>query len=62
LLASPLYARSIYLLSPLFIYLYRLCIGTYSFHGWKRDPKFLRVGEVVPPNKHIKPFDLGFLV
>jgi len=47
----------------LYLYIYiGLCIGTYSFHGQKRDPNLLRPKEVVPLKKHIKTSDLGLIV
>jgi len=52
--ASPLYARSLSLLSPL-NFLRGLCIGTYLFLGQKRDPDLLRVEEAIPSEKNVRP-------
>ena len=52
--ASPLCTGSLSLLSPLY-FSRGLCIGTYLFLGRKRDLKLLRVEEVVPLEKHVRP-------
>ena len=49
--ASALCAGNLSLLLPLY-FLRELCIGTYLFLGWKRDPDLLRVEEVVPSEKY----------
>ena len=56
LLASPLFIGSLSLLSPYSFSLFSFFIfvtmySTYSFQRRKRDPKLLRVKEVVPAEK-----------
>lgn len=62
LLASPIYVGSLSLLLPLFIYLKRTMRHNLFIFGRKRDPKLLRVEEVILLEKHINTFDLGFLI
>ena len=36
-----------------FSFFKELCVGTYLFQRWKRDPDLLRVEEVVPSKKYV---------
>jgi len=63
LLISPLYAGSLSLISPYFIFsifpififfiFKELRIDTYLFQRWKRDLELLRIEEVVPSEKYV---------
>ncbi len=50
------------LLSNLFIYLKKTVHWHLFIYGWKSDPDLLRVGEVVPLEKHIRTSYLGLLI
>lgn len=61
LLASPFCARSLSLLSPLFIYFIQDCAQELiHFMGRRGILTFFGVGEFVPSKKHIETFDLAF--
>jgi len=61
-LASPLCTGILSLLLPLFISLKIIMHWHLFILGQKRDPKLLRVEEVVSSGNHIETFDLDLLV